>query len=105
MIKINQTKLELFGKLSGDFNPLHLDSTYAKQSFFGGQIIYGIYQVFLCLEDVLQRNTKVKISSLKAQFIKPIFKDTPFTMRTKTTMGGGEQNILLHPTLQGRDYE
>lgn len=91
MIKINQTKLELFGKLSGDFNPLHLDSTYAKQSFFGGQIIYGIYQVFLCLEDVLQRDTKVKISSLKAQFIKPIFKDTPFTMRTKTTMGGGNK--------------
>ncbi|EAK2091547.1 hypothetical protein FCT94_01500, partial [Campylobacter jejuni] len=47
MNSISQKKLELFSKLSGDFNPLHLDQKFAKNSYYGDQVIYGIYQVFL----------------------------------------------------------
>lgn len=30
-----------FAEASGDFNPIHLDSTYAKNSIFGRTIIHG----------------------------------------------------------------
>ncbi|EAI9304066.1 hypothetical protein R3128_001469, partial [Campylobacter coli] len=51
MNSISQKNLELFSKLSGDFNPLHLDQEFAKNSYYGDQVIYGIYQVFLTLEN------------------------------------------------------
>ena len=47
--KITQDNLCDFALLSGDYNPIHIDSIYAKHSFFGMQIVYGIYQVLFSL--------------------------------------------------------
>lgn len=97
--KINQAILEDFANLSRDYNPIHLDSNYAKKSFFGNQIIYGIYQVFLCLEYFFTTNKNTNLLGLKAQFLKPIFKDTMFNItinkiKQSDTMGGGCPIIL-----------
>ncbi|EAI2857837.1 hypothetical protein E2Z55_06085 [Campylobacter jejuni] len=70
MNSISQKNLELFSKLSGDFNPLHLDQEFAKNSYYGDQVIYGIYQVFLTLENFFKKNQKnIKIQKIKASFI------------------------------------
>ncbi|KYG82853.1 MaoC family dehydratase [Roseivirga echinicomitans] len=37
----NQTDVENFAKASGDFNPIHLDAEYAKDTIFGRTIIHG----------------------------------------------------------------
>jgi 3-hydroxybutyryl-CoA dehydratase len=34
--------IQTFGDLSGDFNPLHFDEEWAKQTMFGGRIAHGI---------------------------------------------------------------
>lgn len=37
----NQADLDSFSKLSGDFNPLHLDQSYARARGFEGTVVYG----------------------------------------------------------------
>lgn len=38
---IDQDRINRWAKLSGDFNPLHVDIEYAKSSRFGGTIAHG----------------------------------------------------------------
>jgi 3-hydroxybutyryl-CoA dehydratase len=38
---ITETDVYLFAGISGDFNPLHVDETYAKETIFGTRIAHG----------------------------------------------------------------
>ena len=42
-----QEDVELFGRLSGDTNPIHLDEAYAQMTRFKGRIIHGALVVSL----------------------------------------------------------
>lgn len=86
MPKLTQKILEDFATLSGDYNPIHLDFAFARQSYFGEQIIYGIYQVFYVLEEfftsIESTRTKQEImpqdshANLKNSHINPIHEQT-----------------------------
>ncbi|MGJ9385195.1 MaoC/PaaZ C-terminal domain-containing protein [Salipaludibacillus sp. CF4.18] len=39
---ITETDVSLFSGLSGDYNPLHSDDTYAKTTVFGEKIVHGL---------------------------------------------------------------
>jgi len=41
-IKIKESMLDEFSKLSGDFNPLHMNSKFANSSLFGKRISHGM---------------------------------------------------------------
>jgi 3-hydroxybutyryl-CoA dehydratase len=38
---ISAKDMQLFGALSGDYNPLHVDDTFAKSKGFEGVVVYG----------------------------------------------------------------
>lgn len=40
-LTIHQADLDAFARLSGDFNPLHLDGDYARKYGFEGRVVYG----------------------------------------------------------------
>ncbi len=40
--KISKEIVEDFARLSGDFNPLHMDETYAKETKFGKRVCHGM---------------------------------------------------------------
>lgn len=45
---ITAEDIDLFAKVSGDFNPVHMDDDYAKKTFFKGRIAHGaLSQAFL----------------------------------------------------------
>lgn len=39
---ITETDIRWFAGLSGDFNPVHVDEIYARQTRFGGRIAHGL---------------------------------------------------------------
>lgn len=39
---ITEDDIRQFGKLSGDFNPLHFDEEWARKTQFGGRIAHGL---------------------------------------------------------------
>ncbi|MGQ4872203.1 MAG: MaoC family dehydratase [Candidatus Thorarchaeota archaeon] len=39
---VTEEDIETFGRLSGDYNPLHFNEEWAKQTMFGGRIAHGI---------------------------------------------------------------
>ncbi|HWG63881.1 MAG TPA: MaoC/PaaZ C-terminal domain-containing protein [Streptosporangiaceae bacterium] len=39
---ITETDLVSFAMLSGDWNPIHTDETFASQSHFGRRVVYGL---------------------------------------------------------------
>ena len=39
---ITETDVTLFAGISGDFNPVHIDETHAKESFFKARIAHGM---------------------------------------------------------------
>jgi len=41
-ISVNEKLEEDFAKISGDFNPLHMDEQYAKETKFGKRVCHGM---------------------------------------------------------------
>jgi len=39
---ITQEKIDLYAKASGDFNPIHIDESFARQTPLGGTIAHGM---------------------------------------------------------------
>ncbi|MGF1658325.1 MAG: MaoC family dehydratase [Rubrimonas sp.] len=39
---IEDADLEMFGRISGDRNPVHFDDDYARDTIFGGRIAHGM---------------------------------------------------------------
>ena len=69
---INEQRQLDFAKLSNDFNPIHVDPLYAWRSMFGKQLVHGIHQVLICLEDLAKNiNEKIFISKISAKFEYP----------------------------------
>src|SRR3972149_2633474 len=42
---ITETVINDFAKATGDFNPIHLDQTYAEKTYFKGRIAHGVLSI------------------------------------------------------------
>lgn len=62
-----------FARLSGDFNPLHVDPLAARRLLFGRPVVHGIHALLWAIDQWVAAQTRgVGISSLKVVFEKPI---------------------------------
>ena len=73
MISISHQDLLCFAKLSGDFNPIHLEPEYSKNSMFGEQIVHGIYIVLLAINKCVSVDgiAHMALTRLSVKFPKP----------------------------------
>jgi hypothetical protein len=62
-----------FSKISGDYNPIHLDDLYARKSMFGEIIVHGIHLVIWSLDEFSKCcKSSCSIISIDCNFTKPV---------------------------------
>lgn len=71
---INRKESDLFASLSGDFNPLHVDPTYARRLQFGQTVMHGIHHLLRALDCTLTDfgiRSPIRLKALSASFQSP----------------------------------
>lgn len=64
-----------FSLLSGDYNPMHLDSVYARRLQFGRTVVHGIHHLLATLNECASDLSTVKlgkITGISVRFISPV---------------------------------
>lgn len=65
-----------FARLSGDYNPLHVDPVAARRLLFGRQVVHGIHLLLWALDNWLEEQPEpVILSRLKVKFPAPVLID------------------------------
>jgi hypothetical protein len=65
---------ELFARLSGDANPIHMDAIAARRSVVGDVVVHGIHTVLWALEQVASSSLcSGGLVSLDVRFPKPVY--------------------------------
>jgi NAD(P)-dependent dehydrogenase (short-subunit alcohol dehydrogenase family)/acyl dehydratase len=84
-----------FARVSGDFNPLHVDADYAKMSAFGSPIAHGAYQVGLAsaLVGMYLPGKHVLLGSVNARFPAPLYFPGRVKVRGEITAWNREQRV------------
>lgn len=58
-----------FAKLSGDYNPLHMDPILARRLLFGRQVVHGLHALLWSLDHYLKTQTQpLELRTVKANF-------------------------------------
>ena len=71
---VTETDIETFARVTGDFNPVHLDQAYAEKTIFKGRIAHGLLSVgFLSnvLGNILPGHGTIYLSQ-EVKFLAPV---------------------------------
>jgi hypothetical protein len=70
----------MFARLSGDYNPLHMDPVIARRLAFGKQVVHGVHLLLWGLNCLLESiSENIVIRKLQAKFLKPAGLDEKVT--------------------------
>ena len=74
-VDVTEEKMAAFRDLSGDINPLHTDSSFAKKAGFQEQVVYGMLTASFCstLAGVWLPGENSLIRSVELDFPKPVY--------------------------------
>tara|TARA_X000001036_G_scaffold235546_1_gene219847 strand:+ start:23 stop:445 length:423 start_codon:yes stop_codon:yes gene_type:complete len=115
-IIITKKLIEDFAKISGDFNPLHMNEQYSKKSKFGRRICHGMLlsSFFSKLIGMYLPGKNALYFSQNLNFMEPCFMDDKIFVRgevvdksestrmikIKTTIKNEEEKILIEGIAQ-----
>src|SRR6266481_257116 len=69
-----------FAKLSSDFNPMHLDRSFARRTQVGAPVVHGIHNLAWAANAVLQA-FPIKVANIRARFLQPLYLDEQASIR------------------------
>ena len=71
-----------FARLSSDWNPMHLDSAFARRTQVGAPVVHGIHNLAWAADAVLHR-FPLKVANIRAQFLQPLYLDETAHVRVR----------------------
>ncbi len=94
-----------FAKLSGDYNPLHLDPILSRRLIFGRPAVHGIHAVLWALDLWLrEKKSPIELCTIKADFVAPIavceparceiLKDENEEVKLRITVNGAKAAVI-----------
>lgn len=89
-----------YAKLTGDNNPLHVDSEYAKESRFGDNIVHGMFVMGVIskiLGTVLPGNGTIYLGQ-DVKFKKPVYVNQKVMIQVEITQIEEERNLIYLST-------
>jgi acyl dehydratase len=95
-----QEQVDLYAKISGDTNPLHINAEVGKASMFGRNIIHGHFSasVFTKIFGVLLHADGHIYMKQNTTFLKPMFVNTPYQAIITVKEIFPEKNRVLYET-------
>ena len=98
--------IQTFGDLSGDYNPLHFDEEWAKQTMFGGRIAHGILTAALVSNAIGMKlpGTGTIYLSQQMRFLGPVRINDTITARVEVIDKNDEkERITIQTTCTNQD--
>ena len=93
-----------FAEVSGDYNPVHLDEAYAKQTLFGGRIAHGVLAISLISAAAAKIPGLVILLSHSSRFLKPVkIGDTVTAIAEVTNTRKDKGIVTLKTTCTNQD--
>jgi acyl dehydratase/NAD(P)-dependent dehydrogenase (short-subunit alcohol dehydrogenase family) len=86
-----------FARISGDFNPMHLDADFARRTQMGVPVVHGIHTLLWALDAALLSNP-LDVQNLRARFHQPLF---PGETATLAITSQAETSLNLEVTMDG----
>ena len=99
-ITFTQEQVDLYAKISGDVNPLHINPEVGKASMFGRNIIHGHFSasVFTKIFGTLLYADGHVYMKQNTSFLKPMFVETPYQAVITVKEVFPEKNRVLYET-------
>jgi hypothetical protein len=79
-----------FARLSGDYNPVHLDGVAARRSLIGVPIVHGVHLLLWALNAAVKGSGRTSMVRVRATFVRPVVVGEHVTLRS----GGGQCEIV-----------
>jgi acyl dehydratase/NADP-dependent 3-hydroxy acid dehydrogenase YdfG len=83
-LSVSTAQSGIFANLSGDRNPIHIDSHAARRLQFGQTVVHGVHTFLAALDGLYQNSTIVgAISQCRVEFRAPLFQGQPLQILIK----------------------
>jgi len=103
---ITEEGIELFAKISGDYNPLHVSEEYARKTMFGGRIAHGVMVVSFLSAAMAKFPAVTVLLSHSSKFKKPAkIGDTVTAVAEVTAVRQASGILTLKNTCTNQDGE
>ena len=85
-----------FARLSGDWNPLHMNPLAARRTQVGFTVVHGMHIVACCMESVASHFPQLSLPArLKVRFVKPVYVGEPVVIYFAGRNSIGFQQLLF----------
>lgn len=70
-----------FARLSGDYNPMHMDEVAARRTAAGAPVVHGVHVALWALDFVAQQRRVSEIHNVNVRFARFVYIDDPVELR------------------------
>jgi len=98
---VTEDDIKLFAEATGDFNPVHLDQTYAEKTFFKGRIAHGLLSlgyISTVLGNILPGHGTIYISQ-EVKFLAPVKIGDTITAKVEVMEVNPDKNRVRFKTI------